>query len=161
MHDRITTLFLMLLSVFFGCLNTQKHSYQPPALSENPVEGMMFLTFVIRADSTLGKRIELRGKTIVHEQLQSEPENSEAENRILISQFGSKLQKLSFTVVEHPLFRRVEYENEKRELQTKSLNLKDAQFFVRVTLFTQTEYILVEEELQNKIVYRTTFNIRD
>lgn len=64
------------------------------------------------------------------------------------------------TALDHPLFRRVEFADEQGQFQSREIKLKDAEFFARVTLYQETEYILVEEELAGKITYTTKFSVR-
>lgn len=144
--------------VLVSCKTT---SVQPATEKKDPIEGLVFLTFVMRNDSTSGKGVELIGKTIVHQKLKSDPQNSTAPNRVWVSQLTSSGDKLSSIALDHPLFKRVEFANDQGQFQSKEVTLKDAEFFARVTLFTQTEYIQVEEELLGKITYTTKFKLRD
>lgn len=129
--------------------------------TKDPIEGLVFLTFVMRADSTSGTFIELIGKTIVHQKLKFDPPNSIAANRVWVSQLTRSGEKLSSVALDHPLFKRVEFANDQGQFQSKEVILKDAEFFARVTLFAQTEYIQVEEELSGRIAYTQKFKLRD
>lgn len=128
---------------------------------KDPIEGLVFLTFVMHADSTSEKTINLINKTIVHQKLKSDPQNSSALNRVWVSQLTSSGEKLSSVALDHPLFKRFEFANDQGQFQSKEVTLKDAEFFARVTLFAQTEYIQVEEELAGMITYTTKFKLRD
>ena len=158
MNTRLLYVLVALLVVVAACKPT---SVKPVAEKKDPVEGLIFLTFVMRQDSLSGKPIELKGKTIVNQKLRREPQNSTAADRIWVSQLTNSGTKLSFIALDHPLFRRVEFANDKGQFQSKEIKLKEAEFFARVTLFTQTEYILVEEELSGKITYSVKFKLRD
>jgi hypothetical protein len=127
---------------------------------KDPIEGLIFLTFVMHTDSA-SRKIDLMGKTIVHQKLRSDPPNSSAPNRVWIRQVTSSGEKLSSVALDHPLFKRVEFANDQGQFQSKEVILKDAEFFARVTLFARTEYILVEEELAGKITYSVKFKLRD
>lgn len=139
------------------------HPVPQQAVTEKkePVEGLVFLTFNMRADSISGKAVNLTNKTIVHQKLKSDPHNSEMANRLWISQLTSSGQKLSSVAIDHPLFKRVEFADDRGQFHSKELTLKEAEFFVRVTLYGQTEYIQVEEELAGKIAYSVKFNLRN
>ena len=134
---------------------------QPAVEKKDPVEGLVFLTFVMKNDSLSGKSVKLIGKTIVKQKLKSDPQNSTSPNRIWISQLNNSGEKMSSVAIDHPLFRRVEIANEAGQLQSRELKLNDAEFFARVTLFTLTEYIQVEEEIAGKITYTAKFKLRD
>lgn len=149
---------LTALLILTGCKTTA-----PIATTEkqDPIEGLVFLTFVMRTDSLSGKTINLIGKTIVQKRLKSNPENSSAPNRVWVNQLSGSGKKLASVALDHPLYRRVEFTNNKGEFLSHEMHLTNAEFFARVTLFTQTEYIQVEEELAGKITYTTQFKFRD
>lgn len=147
-----------MLILLIGCKATPPVT-QPEA--KDPIEGIVFITFVMRDDSISEKRIELMAKTIVNQKLKADPQPSGAPNRLLIRQLNEAGNTLSMIPIDHPLHRRVEYPNEKGEFVSKSVKLTDAEFFARVTLFGETKFIQVEEELSGVITYTAKFNIRD
>lgn len=155
---RLLCLLSMLSFAGTACKTTR---VQAPLEKKDPVEGLVFLTFVMRQDSVSGKSVELIGKTIVHEKLKSDPQNSTAPNRVWINQLTRSGTKLSSVPLDHPLFKRVEVADDQGQFHSKEIVLKDAEFFARVTLFAQTEYIEVEEELSGRVAYKVKFNLRD
>lgn len=154
---RLLCCSIMVSVAFVSCKTT---GVQQPAEQKDPIEGLVFLTFVMHADSVSGRLVELVGKTIVHQKLKSDPQNSTALNRVWVNQLTASGAKLSSVALDHPLFRRVEFANDQGQFQSKEIALKDAEFFARVTLFAETAYIQVEEELAGKIVYTVKFNLR-
>ncbi|MFN8336167.1 MAG: hypothetical protein U0U09_13640 [Cyclobacteriaceae bacterium] len=136
-------------------------SVQPDTGNIDPVEGLVFLLFVMRSDSLAGKELKLVSKTIVNQKLKSAPPDSDSPNRLLITQLSSSGKKLSSVALDHPLFKRVEYANDQGQFQSKDVKLKEAEFFVRVTLFRDTEYILAKEELSGKITWSAKLKLRD
>lgn len=155
---RLLYLFVMFSFVLVSCKTT---SVQTSTEKKDPIEGLVFLTFVMHTDSASGKSVDLIGKTVIHQKLKSDPQNSIALNRVWINQLSSFGVKLSSVALDHPLFKRFEFANDQGQFQSKEVTLKDAEFFARVTLFTQTEYIQVEEELSGKITYSVKFKLRD
>lgn len=155
--------FLCLVLVIAGVLVSCK----PPTATQDatgkadPIEGLVFLIFVMRSDSISGTTVELTGKTIVRQKLKSDPPNSSAVNRVWISQLTDSGTKLSSVALDHPLFKRVEFANDQGKFESKEITLNDAEFFARVTLFNETAYILVEEDLSGKIAYSIKFKLRD
>jgi hypothetical protein len=154
-------LLCMSITLSFALVFCKTVAVQTPSKKMDPIEGLVFLTFGMHQDSVSGRAVELIGKTIVHQKLKSDPQNSTASNRVWISQIARSGNKLASVALDHPLFRRVEFANDQGYFQSKEITLKDAEFFARVTLFAQTEYILVEEELSGKIVYSVNFKLRD
>lgn len=122
---------------------------------------MIFLTFKMTADSTNGNQLELRSKTIVNERLVTEPQNSEAVDRVIVSQLTNTKEVIASVAVEHPLKRRVEVANDRGEIQSREVILREAEFFVRVTLQPQTKYIRVTEIVANKSMSEISFNLDD
>ena len=155
---RIFLSVLVMLLIFVSCKNA---SVKSGSVAKDPVEGLVFLTFTMRNDTVSGKEIRLTGKTIVHEKLKVAVFSSDSPNRLLITQLNSAGKKLSSVAVDHPLFRRVEFANDQGQFQSKEIKLTDAEFFVRVTLYAETEYIQAEEELSGTITYTTKFKLRD
>jgi hypothetical protein len=149
----------MLFSV--SVVSCKTTAVQATTEKKDPVEGLVFLTFGMREDSASGTAVDMIAKTIVHQKLKSDPRNSAAPNRVWISQLTGSGEKLSSVALDHPLFRRVEFANDQGQFQSKEVTLKNAEFFVRVTLFAQTEYIQVEEELLGRITYSVKFKFRD
>lgn len=128
---------------------------------QDPVEGMVFLTFSMRNDSISGKEIRLISKIIVPQKQKFDPVNADAPNKLIINQTNDSGKILSTTAVDHPLLRRVELADDEGKFQSRNLFLKEAEFAVRVTLYRETEYIQVTEELNGKVAYSTKFKIRD
>jgi hypothetical protein len=148
----------MAWSMLTSCKTT---SVQPGVEAKDPVEGLVFLTFVMRSDSLSGKEIKLVNKTVVHQKMKAGPPDSHSHNRLRITQLNGSGKPLSSVAIDHPLFKRVEVANDAGQFQSKVVKLKDAEFFVRVTLFRDSEYILAEEELSGKITYSVKLKLRD
>lgn len=163
--NRNRTLFarrtcLLFLLMLMHCTQKQQ-AYQTAAVPVPETSGMLFLSFKMYADSLSGNRIALLNKIIVAQQLKMSYENSLAPNRIVISQLDDAKKVLSSAAQDHPLSRRVEIANDQGEIQSRIINLPEAEFFIRVTLRQQAAYIRVEEVIQNKIKSESIFNLRD
>lgn len=141
--------------------NQKQQAYQSPLPQPAAGAGMIFLSFKMTADSVNGNRLELLSKIVVRERLVTEPENSEAADRIIVSQLANTKEIVTSVAVEHPLKRRVEIANDQGIIQSREIILQQAEFFVRVTLQPQTEYIRVTEIVANKTMSETTFNLKD
>lgn len=153
-----TSIAGILIMLMIGCKSSAP---VPQPEVKDPIEGIVFVTFVMREDDSPEKRIELKAKTIVAQKMKADPQGSTAPNRVLIRQLNASGNTLSMVSMDHPLYKRVEYANEKGEFESKIVKLADAEFFARVTLFGETKFIQVEEELSGKIVFTKKFNIRD
>lgn len=154
----VRSIFIAFLLILVSC---KPAPVQTKAEKKDSIEGLIFLTFVMRTDSASERRVELMSKTIIHQKLKSDPQNSPAINRVWVRQLAASGNTLSSVALDHPLFKRVEFADDQGHLQSKEVTLKDAEFFARVTLFAETEYIRVEEELSGKITYSVKFKLRD
>lgn len=154
-------LLCVIILFSFSIVSCKTTAVQATTEKKDPVEGLVFLTFDMHEDSASGTTVDMIAKTIVHQKLKSDPPNSTAPNRVWISQLTGSGEKLSSVALDHPLFKRVEFANDQGQFQSKEVILTDTEFFARVTLFTQTEYIQVEEELLGKITYSVKFKFRD
>lgn len=149
----------VLLVVFLACCKSTVPVVQ--AEVKDPVEGMVFLTFRMRADSLPGERIELISTTVVQQKLKTDPESSTARNRLHVQQLDASGNRLMHTAIDHPLLKRAEYPDENGEFVSRMLKLREAEFFLRVTLYGETKFIQVEEDMGGSITFTTKFNIRD
>lgn len=151
---------IVALGFFAGCRSTVPTG-EKLQTKQDPVEGMVFLTFMMRNDSISGKEIKLISKIIIAQRLKSNPVDATDPSRLIISQIDNFNKVLSVTAVDHPLLRRVEFADDDGKFQSRNLTLKEAEFAVRVTLYHEAEYIQVVEELSGEAAYTTKFKIRD
>lgn len=152
----------LFVGAFFvvGCMHT-RYTYQPaidPIIS-NPK--MIFLTFSIKTDSLKGNQINLIDTKIVDGKPKSEPENSSLENRVVVKQLNEQQQDLSICSIDHPLLKKVEYLSDQSSFETKTINLREAEFFVRTSLNENAKFIRVEEIIDNKNIAFATFKIKE
>ena len=137
-----------------------KHSYQPAATSVNDIEEMVFLTFSIKTDSLNRNHIRLIEKKIVTGKLKSPPENSNLPDRIVVKLLNREKQELSVCSIDHPLLKRAEYPNGQGGFESKTVTLKEAEFFIRIMLYPKTEYIKVDDVISNLSTSSTVIDFK-
>ena len=145
---RFPFLLAVSLLLLVAC-RSAKHTYQPP---EEPVEAppkMIFLSFKIHRDS-VGGTITLIDKKAVDGKIKGIPQTTENPNHLVISIVGKNHLVLNTEKLPHPLFRDVETTNSKGEFEHKTVNLTEAEFFVRMRLPDGSDWVLVEEFVGNK-----------
>lgn len=155
-------LVLILSGIWLGACRKAHYTYEPA--SATPVsKDVIFITFTVQRDSITGSsKIELTGKRIIEDQkLKTEPSDSDSENKMVIKQLDSGSRELSSAAVDHPLMKRAEGMNKRNELETQMVKVDKAEFFVRLTLLAETEYIRVDEVVGGKNAASVTFKIKD
>jgi hypothetical protein len=144
---------------FYGCKPVQ-HTYEPLEPIEPNSTRLIFLSFSVQADSS--------GKSIIRLISKKETDGTIKGNSPIISSpthlIVSLLNKSGIVkveeIVEHPLHREVEFTNEKNELDRKALNLKNAEFFVRMKLPLSAERVQVTEVINDKKINSVEFAIK-
>lgn len=160
MQTKVLCWILLSVLLFGGCKQAQ-YSYQPTVqpVAVNPQ--MIFLTFSIKMDTLKGSQITLVDKQIVEGKLKAVHEDYTFQNRLVVKQLNNLQQELSTSTVDHPLIKRVEYADDQGILDSKIVNLKVGEFFIRTTLHQETVFIRVEEVIDNKNVAVVTFKIKE
>ena len=150
---------LLLASLLYCCRQVQ-HTYQPPESETVEDAKAIFLSFSISADSSGKNVIELISKKVTDGAVKGKPSATISTSYLIVSLLdksgGVKVEEM----VEHPLLREVEYTNEKNELAHKALNLKNAEFFVRLKLPSSADHVLVTEVVNQKKINSAEFPLR-
>lgn len=151
---------LLLASLAFYCCHSARHTYQPlePQATESPK--MIFLSFSIQADSSGKNIISLISKKEVDGATKVKPQVTASPNHLIISLLDKSGGTKGEEVIEHPLLREVEYTNEKNEFTSKALNLKNAEFFVRMKLPESADRVQVTEVINQKKVNQVEFPLK-
>ena len=121
---------------------------------------LTFLSFSVQADSSGKSIVQLISKKETDGTIKGKPPVTPPPTRLVISLLdksgGVKVEE----IVDHPLFREVEYTNEKNELSRKALNLKNAEFFVRMNLPLSADRVQVTEVINQEKINSSEFAIR-
>ena len=149
----------LLASVLLYCCQPAQHSYQPPQTETAPPK-MVFMTFSIHNDSTGKSELKLLSKKEADGKIKGKSPAVTSPTNLTISLLDGRGKVLVEEVIEHPLYREVEYTNDKNEFERKALNLKDAEFFVRINLPLTADRALVTEVIDQKKVNSVEFNIK-
>ena len=141
--------YIHLFSVLFilsSCC-TSKSGQKSEAISENPVQdSLVFITMNMRFDS-----LENKNKVEVL-QIIKKPgtfkkrliKNIESENRLSCIVQNEKTGMKDSFYVEHPLYKEIEYLDEKNQFEKRNINLKESEFFVRFEKKNYTSLIIYE-----------------
>jgi hypothetical protein len=161
MRSPFATIYLLAtLFIAFGACHKTIYAYEPPAENSTAKPEMLFITFAIRYDSIAQKsKITLTEWKSTEGKIKSTPPEVRSKDRIVVSLLDENRTVLVTETHEHPLFRSIEYANEKGELSRKTLNLKESDFFVRIKLPTGTRWIVAEEIIDNKKMVPVEFSL--
>src|SRR5262245_22948285 len=123
----------LIASIIVCCCHPAQHTFQPPEAETAPPK-MVFMTFSIHNDSTTKSEIKLLSKKEADGKIKGLSPTVTSPTSLTVALLDRGGQVLVEEVVEHPLYREVEYTNDRNEFERKALNLKDAEFFVRIKL---------------------------
>ena len=151
---------ILLASLTFYCCRPVRHTYEPLEPKETESARMIFLSFSVQADSSGKSVIQLISKKESDGTIKGKSPIVTSPTHLVVSLLDKSGTVKVEEIVEHPLLREVEYTNEKNELARKALNLKNAEFFVRMKLPSAADRIQVTEVINQKKINSSEFAIR-
>lgn len=153
--------FGLLSVVMCSCKpNAYNHTYREPVdVDTIPYDPqLLFVTFKIRQDSNASV-ISLLEKQLVKGTLKSNPEISNANDRIYVVQLTRDKTELLGYYIDHPLRKSVESVNDQQEFSTRWIELQEADFFVRIALEPTCVYLGLYEVKGTEVVKSFFFNV--
>jgi hypothetical protein len=155
----IKILFYLLIVTLISC-NSHYNAQLAPSV-DSPIEekneeskvidGIVFLTFKINKDPNNNtNKISHIGTIKTEGTLKNnsiEPVNSQNTLNIEIFINGILDQNI---VINHPLYKSLEYLNENKSFSRKEVELDEAEFSIRITNKTSEKTIIISETLRNK-----------
>ncbi len=118
--------------------------YQSAAVPEQ----MAFINFKIKPDTVI--KLDLR---VVDGSFKQEPEERNDLATIPLLEYtlrDSAQQLIAKISMPHPLHKRVEYQDDRGVFQSKMLDLKEAEFFIRISYTANIRYIDFAEKIQGQ-----------
>ena len=149
---------ILLTCIAISCQkNVRSATYTSPEPNESP--SLIFLTFKIKGDSSQASTISLVSKKVV-----SGSKKNTAwiprPNYLIVQLVSSNDQVLQSDTCEHPLIRDIEYVNDAKTFERKRVNLKEADFSVRMNLPADAQSAKVTEVREQKIITSALFRLR-
>jgi|GEM_PF-951078 hypothetical protein len=138
------------------------YQYSAPSRVEIPEDDkpkILFMTFFIQQKDNKTE-IELTDSNVKYGTLKSENQDSKAQYRIYVAQLDKNMAEIAGFYIEHPLRKNVEYTNEENELVSKSIELAEAEFFIRTKLNEQSKHVQLNEIYEDQVLNSFVFNIR-
>ena len=156
---RIKILVVLTLSGCFGCANKgmpQKQAQLPATpVSENYISGtadntnqILFLSFIIK-QTTPQNELRLKDKIVAQGRLKKDFEQtaSPTDKNYLKFTFSGSSAGTSDYYIQHPLYKELEFTDEKGRLERKLQVLDSAEFFIRTPLLENVKTVTVTETI--------------
>jgi len=152
-------LLLVVLMLQMACDSTkkaasnEKPSDEKPFIQYNPEQPhILFFNLTIRkADQEKNKAVELVNTKVVEGKIKRDfpPSVSPRPFQLLCSFLDKEEKILKQTAIDHPLYKRYEYQNDQGELSSKLVESDDGQFSLRTQLTEGMHYLKIEETLKD------------
>ncbi|SHI35563.1 hypothetical protein SAMN05216261_0413 [Algibacter luteus] len=156
---KITILLLVLLPVFLGCKNSKQSFENQTEIESTPK--ILFLNYVIEKTLDNKRKIEFINKKIVDGKLKNiafEPIGNAVDGDLIFSELDSKLKTINKILIKNPLVQTIEYVDDAKQFQTKTLDLDKSQFSIRLQLKNATKYITISNFAENEPLIKTKIN---
>jgi hypothetical protein len=140
---------IILLSLLCACAVSRVNKN---AEVGNPAENsFLYLTFSISRDTVTGAtQIELKNKREIAGSVKSTNESYTSKNFLECTFVDKNKKEISTQKLDHPLFYRAETLNENRQLETKTIELNNSEFVLRVNKTASIDKLMINENLENK-----------
>lgn len=136
-------LFVLLTSCSLGEQTTQN------TLTDSAGNSILFLVLKIRKDPAQGKNtVELLSKTVSAGKIKREAPPTHISNSYLTIDVYRKNRIVHTLMIEHPLYKHIEYAAENGVLASKDVELDEAEFFIRMQ--SQGDMVKISETLPHK-----------
>lgn len=150
---------MVLLPVFLGCKNSKQSFENQTEIESTPK--ILFLNYVIEKTLDNKRKIEFINKKIVDGKLKNiafEPIGNAVDGDLIFSELDSKLKTINKILIKNPLVQTIEYVDDAKQFQTKTLDLDKSQFSIRLQLKNATKYITISNFAENEPLIKTKIN---
>jgi len=145
----LRSVFLLITIIFISCLSTKNandHQNKNPQAVKSEI---VFLTLRIRNDSIQQKNvIEFVNKTKSEGKIKTSKQTENVFENFLTIDVYEKDELVNSMVIEHPLFKRFEFQNGD-SLASKNVELKSQEFFIRFQINDPSTELKIYETLKN------------
>ena len=88
----------------------------------------------------------------------SEPIENAVVGDLILKELDSKLKTINKILIKNPLLKTIEYVDDTKQLQTKTIHLNKTQFSIRLQLKNNTKYITISNFAENDPLIKTKIN---
>jgi hypothetical protein len=156
-------ILIIMLPLFYACAVSHVNKN---AKVNIPVENsFLYMTFSISRD-TINKatHIELKNKKEIVGFVKSTSESYTSKNFLQCTFVDINNKVISTQILDHPLFFRAETLNDNQQLVTKTLEMNNSEFVLRLNKNANIYKLIINENLENKSpkkIYETSREFRD
>jgi len=148
--------FLIATCIFSSCGNQKNLESTKNSIDSSPK--IIFLNYSIEETKNGKRTIQFINKKIVDGKLKENPsesiENGTAGD-LIFSELNKKSKVLNQILIKNPLVRQVEYLDNLKQFQTKTITSDKMQFSIRLQLKSNTKYITISNFAKNKPLIKT------
>ena len=142
----MTKTILLLLIALSSCAPTKAPQDNPSITA--PTEQIVFLNLKIQKAPN-GNKITLLSKTKTTGKIKQNPQKPRSQEYLTIEVFNNNtLYQTTYNT--HPLYKNIEYADEQNQLTTKSIQLDQDEFFIRLQTKSGQTKVRIYETLKDK-----------
>jgi len=139
-------IYLLILFIFISCASKKNTVAETTTQEAHPK--LIFLNYTLTKDNKDGKRISLINKIITEGKLKTIPNTypkTGAVHDLICMQLDKHSNEITHITIENPLSKIIEYINDSLRFENRKVELKNAQFSLRLQLNSKTKFILISE----------------
>lgn len=142
-------ILIIMLSLLCACAVSRVN--KNAEVSKPAENSFLYLTFSISRDTvTKATHIELKNKSEIAGSVKSTNETYTSKNFLECTFVDKNNKVISTQKLDHPLFYRAETLNENQQLETKTVEMNDSEFVLRVNKTANIDKLIITENLENK-----------
>ncbi|MCF7569035.1 hypothetical protein L3X37_11765 [Sabulilitoribacter arenilitoris] len=140
---------LFVYTIVNSCASKQKSIQDATAEESNP--RLLFLNYKMSEDDNGNKTIKFINKIITEGKLkQNSYTNESVYGDLICNQLDKKSNVLQSITIKNPLVKNFEFVNDLKQFERKNVELKTAEFSLKLKLEPYTKYITINEITKNK-----------
>lgn len=152
---------LLVYIIVNSCASKQNSIQSASAEETNPK--LLFLNYIISQNSNGDKSVKFINKIITKGKLKHNIQSEEGTYGDLIChQLDENLNTLQSVTVKNPLNKNFEFVNDLKQFERKNVQLKSAEFSLKLKLEPYTKYVVINEitnsKIENKPLIKTEIN---
>jgi hypothetical protein len=154
----IITFILCCFTVSCGSVNNKK-KYESEDIDKNPK--IIFLTFSISQDKNGNRTVEFVSQKTVNGKIKTRASKSIENGKLgdlVFNQLDKKSNLINSFLITDPLNKIIEFVDESKQFQTKTINATKTQFSLRLQLKNTTKYITISNFAEKRPLIKTKIN---
>lgn len=154
-----TVFSFILFCLIISCGSLKNTKANQAEIDKDPK--IIFLTYSISQDENDKRSVQYVSQKTVDGRLKtrtSESIKNASTGDLICKQLGKNSKPLHTTLVKDPLNKTIEFIDESKKFQTKTINATKTQFSIRLQLKSNTKYITISNFADNHPLIKTKIN---